>query len=74
MGLFKSKWSKWQPITVYTYSFEDYILLGRINTKNGDVNFKSRKVHGRITYTQAYMMFEKPFNATDELLKLFSRT
>lgn len=71
MGLFKTNWSKWQPITIYTVSFEDFLLLGRINTKNGDVKFKSKKIHGMKLYKQAYHLFDKPLNANEQLLNLF---
>lgn len=71
MGFFKKKWSKWKPITIYTYSCEDFLLLGRINTKNGDVDFKSKKIHGRFIYTQAFGLFENPLDANRQLLELF---
>lgn len=67
----KNKWTKFKPITVYVYEFEDYLLLGRINLKNGDVHFKSKKIHGRNKYTQAYNLFDKPLDANKQLLDLF---
>lgn len=72
MILFKSKWTKWKPITIYCYEYQDFILLGKLNTKNGDVKFKSVRAHGRTFYTQAYNLFNTPFDATKQLLELFS--
>jgi len=73
MNIFKKEqWTKFKPITVYVYNFEDYLLLGRINLKSGYVNFKSIKVHGRNKYTQAYNLFEKPLDANKQLLSLFN--
>jgi hypothetical protein len=71
MKIFKSNWTKWKPITIYCFNYVDFILLAKLNTKNGNIKFKSVKVHGRISYTQAYDLFEKPFDATKQLLELF---
>ena len=72
MKIFKSNWTKWKPITIYTYEYQDCILLGKLNLKNGDVKFKSLKMHGNIKYTQAYCLFKTPFDANKQLLELFN--
>ena len=72
MKLFKkTKWTKWMPITVYVYNFEDFVLLGRMDLESGNVEFQSKKVHGRKVYTQAYNLFKEPFDANKQLLELF---
>lgn len=66
----RKSWSKWTPITVYTHSFEDNLLLGRICSITGDVQFKSLRVHGNKKYTQACGMFDKPYDANKQLTEL----
>ena len=69
--ILKNNWAKFKPITIYTYESVDYLLLGRINLKNGDVDFKSKKIHGRKRYTQAFNLFNNPLDADKQLLDLF---
>jgi hypothetical protein len=72
MKIFKSNWSKWQPITIYIYEYQDRLILGKINVKTGDIQFKSIKFHGKRQYHQAWSLFKEPLNANENLQKLFS--
>lgn len=67
--LFKNKWSKWLPISIYEYSSVEYLMLAKINIKNGDIKTKSVKMHGRFFYTQT-KCFSKPFDSDEQILKL----
>lgn len=37
MKIFKQNWTKWKPITIYTYEYQDYILLGKLNLKTNKI-------------------------------------
>jgi hypothetical protein len=70
MRLFKNNWSKYIPITTYTYRFEDYLVLGKKNNKTGLIKFKSVKVSGKKKYHQSCCLFDKPLNSNEQLIKL----
>jgi len=71
MQLFKRKWTKWLPISIYRYSSVEHLMMAKINTKTGFIKTKSIKMHGRLSYTQT-QIFNKPFSADVQLLKLTS--
>jgi len=70
MILFKNNWSKYIPITTYTYSFEEYLVLGKKNNKTGLIKFKSVKVSGKKQHHSSYCLFDKALNSNEQLLKL----
>jgi hypothetical protein len=65
----KSKWSKWKPLAVYSYSSREYLMLAKVNRKNGDVKTKSVVMDGRLGYTQT-SCFNKTFDANKQLISL----
>jgi hypothetical protein len=70
MRLFKNNWSKYIPITIFTHSFEDYLVLGKKNNKTGLIKFKSVKISGKKQHHSSYCLFDKPLNSNEQLLKL----
>ena len=40
MRIFKSKWTKWQDISVGLFSSQPYLLQARRNKNNGKVQFR----------------------------------
>jgi len=41
-----SQWNKWEPLSYYTYSDAEYIVMARRNRKSGLIKFKSIRVNG----------------------------
>ena len=48
--MFKSNYTKWIPFGTYEYSYTNYIVFVRKNTKTGMMYFKTKTVQGSFNH------------------------
>jgi len=46
-NIFKSNWTRWEPVHVYTHDWHSFIILSKLNKKSGLVKFRTIQINSK---------------------------